>query len=72
MRLRVLSRLLQIQRVLVRHRLDDIILATHLFRPIRFAFYLSPNTWFRRKASSSFRRPKNSESFTVNPLWSRL
>ena len=53
MRLRVLSRLLQIQRVLVRHRLDDIILATHLFRPVRFAFYLSPNTWFRRKASLS-------------------
>jgi ubiquinone biosynthesis protein len=53
MRLRVLSRLLQIQRVLVRHRLDEIILATHLFRPVRFAFYLSPNTWFRRKASSS-------------------
>lgn len=53
MRLRVLSRLLQIQRVLVRHRLDEIILATHLFRPIRFAFYLSPNTWFRRKASLS-------------------
>jgi ubiquinone biosynthesis protein len=53
MRLRVLSRLLQIQRVLVRHRLDEIILATHLFRPLRFAFYLSPNTWFRRKVSGS-------------------
>jgi ubiquinone biosynthesis protein len=53
MRLRVISRLLQIQRVLVRHRLDEIIVATHLFRPIRFAFYLSPNTWFRRKASLS-------------------
>lgn len=53
MRLRVLSRLLQIQRVLVRHRLDEIILATHLFRPLRFAFYLSPATWFRRKASLS-------------------
>ena len=53
MRLRVLSRLLQIQRVLVRHRLDEIIVATHLFRPVRFAFYLSPNTWFRRKASLS-------------------
>jgi ubiquinone biosynthesis protein len=48
---RVLSRLLQIQRVLVRHRLDEIILATHLFRPLRFAFYLSPATWFRRKQS---------------------
>jgi ubiquinone biosynthesis protein len=53
MRLRVIARLLQIQRVLVRHRLDEIIVATHLFRPIRFAFYLSPNTWFRRKDSLS-------------------
>jgi len=53
MRLRVISRLLQIQRVLVRHRLDEIIVATHLFRPVRFAFYLSPNTWFRRTASRS-------------------
>jgi len=49
MRLRVLTRLLQIQRVLVRRGLDDIILATHLFRPLRFAFYLSPATWFHRE-----------------------
>ena len=49
MKLRVISRLLQIQRVLVRHGLDEIILATHLFRPIRFAFYLSPATWFHRE-----------------------
>jgi len=53
MRLRVLSRLLQIQRVLVRHRLDEIILATHLFRPLRFAFLLSPATWFRRRLPGS-------------------
>jgi ubiquinone biosynthesis protein len=53
MRLRVLSRLLEIQRVLVRHGLDDIILATHLLRPIRFAFYLSPATWFQRKRAGS-------------------
>ena len=52
MRFRVLSRLLQIQRVLVRHGLDEIILATHLFRPIRFAFYLSPVTWVRRDRSA--------------------
>src|SRR3954469_14804129 len=45
MRLSVISRLLQIQRVLVRHGLDEIILATHLFRPLRFAFYLSPAAW---------------------------
>ena len=49
MRLRVATRLLQIQRVLVRHGLDEFILATHLFRPLRFAFYLSPATWFERK-----------------------
>jgi ubiquinone biosynthesis protein len=47
MRLRVLTRLLNIQRVLIKHGLDEIILATHLFRPVRFAFYLSPASWFR-------------------------
>ena len=49
MRLRVVARLLYIQRVLVRHGLDEIILATHLFRPLRYAFYLSPATWFERR-----------------------
>ncbi len=53
MRLRVLSRLLEIQRVLVRYGLDDIILATHLFRPLRFAFYLSPATWFQRERAGT-------------------
>ena len=53
MRLRVVARLLQIQRVLVRHGLDEIILATHLFRPLRFAFYLSPATWFERQRGGS-------------------
>jgi ubiquinone biosynthesis protein len=48
MRLRVIGRLLQIQRVLVRHGLDEMILAAHLFRPLRYAFYLSPATWFER------------------------
>jgi ubiquinone biosynthesis protein len=49
MRLRVLARLIQIQRVLVRHDLDEFIRATHLFRPLRFAFLLSPATWFQRR-----------------------
>jgi ubiquinone biosynthesis protein len=49
MRFRVARRLLDIQRVLVRHGLDEIILATHLFRPLRYAFYLSPATWFERR-----------------------
>src|SRR5450631_469621 len=50
MRLRVAVRLLTIQRALVRHGLDDFIRATHLYRPFRFLFYLSPWTWFQRSA----------------------
>ncbi len=41
-------RLLGIQRVLIRHGLDEIILTTHLFRPIRFLMYLFPWNWRRR------------------------
>jgi ubiquinone biosynthesis protein len=48
MRLRVLVRLLQIQRALVKNGLDDFVRATHLYRPFRFLFYLSPWTWFQR------------------------
>ncbi|HWX27350.1 MAG TPA: ubiquinone biosynthesis regulatory protein kinase UbiB [Steroidobacteraceae bacterium] len=48
MRPRVLVRLLQIQRALVRHGLDDFVRATHLYRPFRFLVYLSPWTWFQR------------------------
>ena len=53
MRPSVLSRMIQIQRVLVRHELDEFIRATHLFRPLRFAFYLSPATWFERRRGGS-------------------
>jgi ubiquinone biosynthesis protein len=45
--LRVLARLMQIQRVLLKHGLDDFVSATHLFRPVRFLFYLSPAAWNR-------------------------
>ncbi len=38
-------RLLHISWVLVRHGLDDLILATHLFRPVRFLRYLTPWHW---------------------------
>lgn len=41
-------RLLHINFVLVRHGLDEIVLAMHLFRPIRFMLYLLPWNWFRR------------------------
>lgn len=49
-------RLLAIQRVLIRHGLDEIILATHLFRPVRFLFYLLPWNWLRRARGSRAER----------------
>ena len=49
MKVRVLARLIEIQRVLLRHGLDDYVRATHLYRPLRFVFYLSPALWFERR-----------------------
>ncbi len=48
-KLRVLTRLIQIQRVLLKHGLDDFVRATHLYRPLRFLFFLSPGVWFERR-----------------------
>lgn len=39
---KILLRLLGIQRILVRHGLDELISKTHLLRPLRFLFYLFP------------------------------
>jgi len=39
---RTLFRMITIQRVLVKYGLDDVIKQTHLFRPLRFLFYLAP------------------------------
>jgi ubiquinone biosynthesis protein len=50
MQLRVLVRLMQIQRVLVCHRLDDFVRATHLYRPLRFIYFISPWIWFQRRS----------------------
>src|SRR6187399_1787398 len=52
MKLRVLSRLIEIQRVLVRHGLDEFVRATHLYRPLRFLFLLSPWTWAVRRSDA--------------------
>jgi ubiquinone biosynthesis protein len=41
-------RLLHINWILLRHGLDEVILVTHLFRPLRFILYLSPWYWWRR------------------------
>lgn len=53
MKLRVLARLIEIQRVLLRHGLDDFVRATHLYRPLRFLFFLSPLVWFARRRRAS-------------------
>lgn len=42
MRSKTLLRMINIQRVLVRYGLDEVITQTHLFRPLRFVFYLFP------------------------------
>jgi ubiquinone biosynthesis protein len=52
-KLRVVLRLLEIQRVLLRHGLDDYVRATHLYRPLRFLFFLSPSVWFERRRRAS-------------------
>lgn len=41
-------RILAIQRVLIKYGLDEIIFATHFFRPFRFIFYILPWNWFGR------------------------
>lgn len=44
-----LLRLAYINWVLMRHGLDEVVLATHLFRPLWFLAYLSPWRWFRKQ-----------------------
>ncbi|HLT90971.1 MAG TPA: ubiquinone biosynthesis regulatory protein kinase UbiB [Woeseiaceae bacterium] len=41
-RIETWRRLFRIQRVLVRHGLEDVIKATHFLRPLRFVFYFAP------------------------------
>ena len=42
-------RLVRIQRVLLRHRLDELVRATHLYRPLRLLLLLSPGVWQARR-----------------------
>ena len=53
MKPRVLLRLIEIQRVLLRHGLDDYVRATHLYRPLRFLLYCSPGVWLARRQSGA-------------------
>lgn len=50
MRIRQALRLIHISNVLGKHGLDEVILATHLFRPVRFLKYISPWRWFGRES----------------------
>lgn len=49
-------RLLRINYVLVRHGLDEIIFAIHLFRPFRFLIYFLPWNWFIRERAPQGQR----------------
>jgi ubiquinone biosynthesis protein len=42
-------RLMHINLVLVRHGLDEVVFAIHLFRPVRFLLYFLPWHWFPRE-----------------------
>jgi len=44
----LILRLIHINLILIKHGLDDVILATHLFRPLRFLAIFMPWRWFRR------------------------
>jgi ubiquinone biosynthesis protein len=52
-RVRVLARLFQIQRLLLKYGLDDFVRATHLYRPMRLLVLLSPDIWRARRTSAS-------------------
>jgi len=45
----LLLRLAHINFILLRHGLDEVLLATRLFRPLRFLRLFMPWTWFRRR-----------------------
>ncbi|MGR9073276.1 MAG: ubiquinone biosynthesis regulatory protein kinase UbiB [Gammaproteobacteria bacterium] len=45
-------RLLHINWVLVFHGLDEVVLNTHLFRPVRYFAYLSPGFWITSRSRS--------------------
>ncbi len=45
---KIILRLIHINWVMLFHGLDEIILKTHLFRPIRYLAFLSPSYWIRK------------------------
>jgi ubiquinone biosynthesis protein len=49
---RLLLRLLTIQRVLIRHGLDEFVVRAHLYRPLRVLAFLWPPFWFARRSDA--------------------
>ena len=49
---KILYRLIHINWVLMYHGLDEIVLKTNLFRPIRYLAFITPSFWFRSKKDS--------------------
>jgi len=47
--LRQLLRLFNIYRIIIRYGLDELILSTHLFRPLRLFLYFTPGYWMQPK-----------------------
>ncbi|UOA08530.1 ubiquinone biosynthesis regulatory protein kinase UbiB [Methylobacter sp. S3L5C] len=49
---KLVLRLIHINWVLVVHGLDEIVLKTHLFRPIRYLAFITPSYWLKPKADT--------------------
>jgi ubiquinone biosynthesis protein len=49
---KILLRLIHINWVLVLHGLDEIVLNTHLFRPVRYLAFLTPSYWLQAQSES--------------------
>lgn len=49
---KILMRLVHINWVMMTHGLDEIVLKTHLFRPIRYLAFFSPTYWFNKPTES--------------------
>ena len=52
-------RLVYINHVLLKHGLDELISSVHLFRPLRFVFFVSPWHWLRDKEKPRGARIRN-------------
>jgi len=52
-KLHLFVRLVHIQRVLLKHRLDELVRATHLYRPLRLLLLLSPGIWAARRRAGT-------------------